>query len=108
MVRSAGGSEEGEKWAELSCEIDDVLTYAIFHNGRDDSAQRVTMQRTFAHFNKIVRSDIYSHNRINLMTCFFYASLGNAVMTFLSTLFLSRGFAETFVLIYRRLLKPVR
>ena len=32
-------------------------------------------QRTFTHFNEIVRSDIYSHNRIHLMTGFFYASL---------------------------------
>ena len=94
------------------------------------------MQRTFAHFNSIVCSDIYSHNRINLMTSFFYAGLGkafrtmgaagtvrmhmildvirigddgkmNAVMTFLSTLFLSGGFTKAFVLIYRRLLKSV-
>ena len=94
------------------------------------------MQKTFAHFNKIVRGDIHSHNRINLMTCFFYAGLGkafrtmgtagtvrmhmildvirlgddgkmNAVMTFLSTLFLSGGFTKAFVLIYRRLLKSV-
>ena len=94
------------------------------------------MQRTFAHFNRIVCSDIHSHNRINFMACFFYAGLRktframgtagtvrmhmildvirlgddgkmNAVMTFLSTLLLSGGFAKAFVLIYRRLLKPV-
>lgn len=70
-------------------------------------------------------SDIYSHNRINLMTGFFYASLGktfrtmwaagtvrmhmipgvirlgndgkmNAVMNFLSTLLLTGGFAKAF------------
>ena len=39
------------------------------------------MQKTFAHFNKIVRGDIHSHNRINLMTCFFYAGLGKAFRT---------------------------
>ena len=39
------------------------------------------MQRTFAHFNRIVCSDIYSHNRINLMTSFFYAGLGKAFRT---------------------------
>ena len=39
------------------------------------------MQRTFAHFNSIVCSDIYSHNRIHLMTSFFYAGLGEAFCT---------------------------
>ena len=39
------------------------------------------MQRAFAHFNEIVRSDIYSHNRIHLMTSFFYAGLGEAFCT---------------------------
>ena len=94
------------------------------------------MQRTFTHFNSIVCSDIHSHNRINFMACFFYAGLRktframgtagtvrmhmilyvirirddgkmNAVMAFLCTLLLSGGFAKAFVLIYRRLLKPV-
>ena len=94
------------------------------------------MQRTFAHFNSIVCSDIYSHNRIHLMTSFFYAGLGeafctmgaagtvrmhmilyvirirddgkmNAVMAFLCTLLLSGGFAKTFVLFYSRLLKSI-
>ena len=85
------------------------------------------MQRTFTHFNSIVCSDIHSHNRINFMACFFYAGLRktframgtagtvrmhmildvirirddgkmNAVMAFLCTLLLSRGFAKAFYL----------
>ena len=84
------------------------------------------MQRTFAHFNSIVCSDIYSHNRINFMACFFYAGLGetfctmgaagtvsmhmildvirsgddgkmNAVMTFLRSLLLSARFYVSIV-----------
>ena len=84
------------------------------------------MQRTFAHFNSIVCSDIYSHNRINFMACFFYAGLRktframgtagtvrmhmildvirsgddgkmNAVMTFLRSLLLSARFYVSIV-----------
>ena len=84
------------------------------------------MQRTFAHFNSIVCSDIYSHNRIHLMTSFFYAGLRktframgtagtvkmhmifdvirirddgkmNAVMTFLRSLLLSARFYVSIV-----------
>ena len=95
------------------------------------------MQRAFAHFNKIVRSDIYSHNRINLMTGFFYTSLiqtflairisvtvkmhmfhgvirigddrkMDTIVTLLSALLFPGRFTKASVLFYRRFLKTVR
>lgn len=38
-------------------------------------AFNAAMQRKFVYFDKIVRSDIYGHNRINLMTGFFMQAL---------------------------------
>lgn len=117
-----------------------LKVFAILDNRlyvfRKWSGFNAAMQSTFAYFKKIVRRDIYSHNRINLMTGFFYTGHGkafrtmrtagtvrmhmifyvirlgndgkmNAVMTLLSALLLSGRFTKTFVLFYRRLLKPV-
>lgn len=43
------------------------------------------MQRAFAYLNEIVRGDIYRHNRINLMTSFFYACMRETFRTMRAT-----------------------
>lgn len=61
------------------------------------------MQRAFAHFHEIVRSDICSHNRINLMTGSFYACFVKAA----GAVRAAGTVGMHMVLLYCRLLKPV-